>query len=451
MLTKIRALNLQHHLESAYAVILLLGLTQGPILSIVWRSQQANAGLSPDVSAYGMFMFLQIPAVVILFSQHQKITKKYFPLAALASYLLWMFASTLWSTLRSQTFIATSSLIMTALVGVYFASRYTIREQVLRLAIAMQIGLALSWFAVERKWVGVETSREQWKPNCTPATGETSDMCKIRFVGNWIGIYFNKNSLAPVATVGMLSVLALIWWVVRDRLGTWWIVHTALLVDLFLLNYLVLIRTDSATTLVAALIAVGVWMAWSLLRRVISSKNNFSTAVVQAIFYLFAAALALGVWLVARFESSFASVLGKSPGFDGRTNYWSVSWDAFTERPIFGWGWLSAWFTPSFRAGLPQSLIDDFFSHNAYLEVLMGGGVIGGVLLLTFLLWAGERSTKTFIEIDGGQWLVSIAVFVLVASAQESFLSGNHFLFALLISGLTSGLIGKETTRPTSS
>ena len=81
----------------------------------------------------------------------------------------------------------------------------------------------------------------------------------------------------------------------------------------------------------------------------------------------------------------------------------------------------------------------------------MGGGVIGGVLLLTFLLWAGERSTKTFLEIDGGQWLVSIAVFVLVASAQESFLSGNHFLFALLISGLTSGLIGKETTRPTSS
>lgn len=451
MLTKIRALNLQRHLESVYAVILLLGLTQGPILSIVWRSQQANAGLSPDVSAYSMFMFLQIPAVVILFLQHQKITKKYLPLAALAGYLLWMFASTFWSTLRSQTFIATSSLIMTALVGIYFANRFTIREQVLRIAIAMQIGVALSWFAVERKWSGVETSREQWKPNCTPATGETSDMCKIRFVGNWIGIYFNKNSLAPVATVGMLSLLALIWWAVRDRPNSWWKARVVILADLFLVNYLVLKRTGSATTLIAALIAVGVWLGWSLLRKLIAGKERFSGTVLQAIFYFFAACLAFGVWLVARFESSFATLLGKSPGFDGRTNYWSVSWKAFVDRPVVGWGWLSAWFTPSFRANLPASLSGDFFSHNAYLEILLGGGVIAGILFLLFLLWAGERSTRVFLELDGGQWLVSIVVFVLVAAAQESFLSGNHFLFALLICGMTSGIIGKETTKPTSS
>ena len=169
-----------------------------------------------------------------------------------------MFASTFWSTLRSQTFVASSSLIMTAFTGLYFASRFTIREQVLRIAIAMQIGLLASWWAVHRNWSGAQTYREQFKPNCTPRTGETIDMCKIRFVGNWIGIYFNKNSLAPVATVGVLSLLALIWWEARDRSNPWWKARVAILADVVLLNFLVLKKTGSATTLVAASVAVGV-------------------------------------------------------------------------------------------------------------------------------------------------------------------------------------------------
>ena len=451
VLVKIRALGPTRYLESFYAVVLLFGLTQGPVLSVFWRSEQANAGLSPDVSVYVLFMFLQIPAVAILVSQRQQLTKRLFPLIALMSYLMWMFASTFWSTLRSQTFVASSSLIMTAFTGLYFASRFTIREQVLRIAIAMQIGLLASWWAVQRNWPGVQTYREQFKQDCTPRTGETIDMCKIRFVGNWIGIYFNKNSLAPVATVGVLSLLALIWWEARDRSKPWWKARVAILADVVLLNFLVLKKTGSATTLVAALVAVGVWIVWSLLRRIVRSRQEISETVRQAIFSVFAATLTLGVWLFAKYESSFASLLGKSSGFDGRTNYWSVSWDAFIERPIIGWGWLAAWFSPEFRSTLPESLANDFFSHSAYLEVLMGGGVIAGLMFLGFLLWAGKLSTQAFLEREGGQWLVCISVFVLVSATQESFLSGNHFFFALLIAGLTSGLIDKETVTPTSS
>ena len=281
VLVKIRALGPTRYLESFYAVVLLFGLTQGPVLSVFWRSEQANAGLSPDVSVYVLFMFLQIPAVAILVSQRQQLTKRLFPLIALMSYLMWMFASTFWSTLRSQTFVASSSLIMTAFTGLYFASRFTIREQVLRIAIAMQIGLLASWWAVHRNWSGAQTYREQFKPNCTPRTGETIDMCKIRFVGNWIGIYFNKNSLAPVATVGVLSLLALIWWEVRDRSKPWWKARVAILVDVVLLNFLVLKKTGSATTLVAALVAVGVWIGWSLLRRIVRSRSEWADSCMM--------------------------------------------------------------------------------------------------------------------------------------------------------------------------
>ena len=84
-----------------------------------------------------------------------------------------------------------------------------------------------------------------------------------------------------------------------------------------------------------------------------------------------------------------------------------------------------------------MELLGDTWSHSAYLDVLAGGGVLAGALLLA-ALWSGW-SAAVLASISGrtqGAWSLLLVVFVLVASTQESFLIGNHFLFVLLVAAM---------------
>ncbi len=132
-----------------------------------------------------------------------------------------------------------------------------------------------------------------------------------------------------------------------------------------------------------------------------------------------------------------SSLFGRASGFTGRDIYWSETWQAFIDRPVLGWGWLAPWHAPAFRDQLPLELLGDTWSHSAYLDVLAGGGVLAGALLLA-ALWPGW-SAAVLESISGrtqGAWSLLLVVFVLIASTQESFLIGNHFLFVLLVAAL---------------
>ena len=65
----------------------------------------------------------------------------------------------------------------------------------------------------------------------------------------------------------------------------------------------------------------------------------------------------------ARAAQRDPSILGRPAGFDGRVEYWRVSWDGVEIHPLRGWGWLAAWRTPSFRTMLPVELANELWSH----------------------------------------------------------------------------------------
>ena len=77
------------------------------------------------------------------------------------------------------------------------------------------------------------------------------------------------------------------------------------------------------------------------------------------------------------------------------------------------------------------------FSHNGFLEVLLGGGFIGGLMFFVFVIWSGWVKVGSVCKEELGQWSFALATFILVANSQEVFITGNHFLWVLLVASLS--------------
>ena len=77
--------------------------------------------------------------------------------------------------------------------------------------------------------------------------------------------------------------------------------------------------------------------------------------------------------------------LGRTRTLTGRLALWEAGWNAFLARPLEGWGFDSlASVTTVQRLGVGQL-------HNGYIDVLVRGGAVAGILTLAFL-WTTARN-----------------------------------------------------------
>jgi O-antigen ligase len=89
--------------------------------------------------------------------------------------------------------------------------------------------------------------------------------------------------------------------------------------------------------------------------------------------------------------------VGRTSDLTGRTAMWDVAFDWFGRRPIVGQGYLGAWSDPAFTAQMLAERGEVLGStHNTFIEVLLGAGLIGAGLILALfaLIWvhAGNRA-----------------------------------------------------------
>ena len=139
---------------------------------------------------------------------------------------------------------------------------------------------------------------------------------------------------------------------------------------------------------------------------------------------------------MSRFQNVFLALVGRELDFSGREVLWRVSFSGFGEKPLFGWGWMSAWQTSNFfkvPTAHPVTEFGNQWSHSGIMDVLLGGGVIGAGLLVVAIIWGGSRQLERVFTQTAGQWTFAATWFVLVASTQESFIVGNHFMWLLLV------------------
>jgi len=405
--------------EYAYVVVLLTALTQGPVFKL-WLSS-AQVSETPISETYRFtFVAIQIPALMFLGHRIKSSRLHMTSVVLLAAFVSWMWLSTLWATSGRETIIEATVLVLTAASGVYLARSFSPVQQMFLVCIAMQPGVILSYIAVKRNWelaVSVE--------------------------GDWVGIYFNRNSLAPVAAVGLLSALGLLWVVIVQRYKRWWPSLVFVLIDVALVNGYVLSRTRSSTSVGAAVVFGLVWMFWSVIRMLHRRRIFTLDKIRRYVYSSFVVVAGIGTWMIFKFQGTVLRWLGEEDYFNGRAAIWHFGWTGFLERPIIGWGWMSAWKSLLFlHRDLWWSVIGVQSSHSSYIDVLLGGGVIGAALLFVGLVYGGYSQIGSVMSDTAGQWTYAMIFFILLASTQESFVTGNHFLWLLLV----ASIIGRDNS-----
>jgi O-antigen ligase len=384
--------------EYAYVVVLLFALTQGPVYSM-WNASALVAPAGLTSSQLLTFMAIQVPALLLLGFRRVPHSSIFGPVGILGLFCGWMWLSTVWATFGQHTIIESTTLCVTFLTGVYLARSFSLLEQLVLVVVAMQPGLLWSRYAIANDW---SNSVDQ--------------------SGNWAGIYFNRNSLAPVAMVSCLAASALLWIVVLRRGKKWPITLIVILVDVILFGAVMLFHSRSNTSVGGAIVFAAVWAFWTVIRSLIRRSKLNESALSRFVFPSFIVGATLLTWATVRLQSVVLSFFGETIEFNGRSELWRYSWVGFLERPFVGWGWLSAWRSPNFfKHDRWWAITNTEWSHSGYMDILLGGGIIAAILFFGAVVWGAYRHLGHATKETAAQWTPAIMFFVLATATQESF------------------------------
>jgi O-antigen ligase len=221
-----------------------------------------------------------------------------------------------------------------------------------------------------------------------------------------------------------------------------------LLCPLILLDGVVYYRSGSSTSLAATAAGLVTVTLWAGIAKWRQQTDTPVEAIKKVIYPTFVGFALLVAWVGFRYQEFIMRVFGKADFFNGRSALWHFSWTGFLERPIIGWGWRVAWSNPEFlKRDLWWTTSEASWSHNGFLEVLLGGGIVGGLLFVAYVLWAGREMVAAAILSPIESWRIGIAIFVLVACTQEVFIIGNHFLWLMFVAVLTPSFARQQVQR----
>ena len=237
--------------------------------------------------------------------------------------------------------------------------------------------------------------------------------------GNFVGWYFNRNALGPVAALAVLSSAMLLWRVARG----WSTVGVSVV---GVVSAAVWWRTGSLTPLVAvvgALSAVAFSWAWS--RGSPAQRVRLRGVGIGVPFVV------VGLLFL---RGPITSWFGRSASFSGRTELWAEILESWTQRPWGGFGFMAVWFDDDLRVRLLERGRDLYEAHSGYVEVLIGAGVVGAVAL-AWLSWMLIRGVVRAVPSGSwaSQWWVAMVAFTLLMNLGETFIGANIAAWLVMV------------------
>ena len=405
--------NWQLYLEVAYAATVLFVLSIGPIYTL-WRNAQLNNPALPiDAAHLASFVVVQLPALFLL---GRRLNFR-FTFKSPEVYVLllsgWLIVASVFSDTGAYAIGNAVNVALCISTGLYLAFTFSTKQQMLIIALAAHVGVVISRFAISRGW-----------PEAIFGTDE------------WSGIYVNPNLLGPVAAIGIIAVVLLAISSIIALNKQWQWVAIIAAADIVLFDISVLIRTRAFTSILSVSVAV------ILISVVFAGSRLSSSEHRQRLWTMFVvgstASVIAAIMFLYLFGSSLSGRLFPKSVLQERIFAWNHSWAGFIERPWLGWGQGVAWSNPIFRRlDLYWTVENIGHSHSAYLDVLLSGGVIAGVLAGTYILLAMSRLAVTTHPRFENMCQLTTAMFCLVAAIFEPFIFSNYFLWPILIMALT--------------
>jgi exopolysaccharide production protein ExoQ len=240
----------------------------------------------------------------------------------------------------------------------------------------------------------------------------------------WRASFQHKNGMVP------FLVLASITFIIFEHRR--WLKYFVVLSSIVLT-----VGSQSATGMASVIVVVS--MAWWLNAYLKQDLRLSGSYIALSLF----GAVLLGVvitvllpWLV--------NLYGKDLTFTNRTDIWSASIGAIEESPWIGYGWNGVWIEYDVEPTVSLNREIGFVAghaHDAVLEMLLEGGVVGLALYLSFFGSVGIaawRALRTHVDI--ARWaLLFLACQVVVGVSEVTLFHGWIFMLVLL-----RGVLGNQ-------
>ncbi len=233
--------------------------------------------------------------------------------------------------------------------------------------------------------------------------------------GLWRGLWYEKNQMGLVMVVGAVSSAAVL---AADHLaGNGRRPGIPLLA--FGLTTLLVMATQSKTSLLCWLLGVGMIGFWWLLK-----QGGAAITIVAVWFGVVTSSLAAWLWNVD--SAAILQALGKDPSLTGRTLIWEALMRRVAERPMTGYGFSAFWGVDSIPAR--EIRLETQWpvpsAHNGWIDLLVqlgwpGAAFVGAVMLVSAIL--------VIVRLNGmgareGYWSIAYLTVFTALSLSESVL-----------------------------
>ena len=396
-------------------VLVFLASGAGVGLYVGARAASTKNSAGGDAPLQLCFGLLYLLIFAWLLPHRKRATALLFQERWLSVLLIFALASTFWSVDVSETFRKSLGLVATTVAGLFIGMRYEPKQQLRILAASVGIG------AVASLIVGL----------LLPGVGVMAD-------GGWQGVYYLKNALARMMTLGVVCFAFL---AISQRRYRYISVSMAALCGLLV----VLAKSATGAVVCAAMIVL-------LMVRGVLHWPKRRLAAVSVLLLMVMLLAGVVAW---NSQSAILSALGRDASLTGRLPLWHMVKLEILDRPALGSGYASFWTTPQadrFRDTLGWDAPN---AHDGFLDMALGLGFVGLTIFAIGVISNLGRGVLAA-RLDRGienEWPLFFLIFCLLYNLTESTLFTGNSVFWLLYSAnaywLVEGLPARQSLEKT--
>jgi exopolysaccharide production protein ExoQ len=403
-------------LEKIFTIVTLTLFTGAPLVVLLSGGSSQGDGVDTDFVVINIiFAIIYCITFCLLILRWKKVV-----VAASYGWLIWLlmgFAilSISWSVLPNITLSRVIALVGTIVFSLYFASRYTIKEQIELIGWTLGItGVMSLVFSL--------------------ALPQYGQMTGVHF-GLWRGAYPHKNVLGKIMVVASLSFLVLAFRKQKQQYIYW---------GFFVLSVFLLLMSKSSSPLINLIILITAFFILPMIRWRYSMMIP-TLAAISLISIVLYSALNSNANLIA-------NIFNKDLTLTGRTDLWTLVLDKIGQQPWLGYGFGAFWHGFDGPSAYIWSAIafEAPNAHNGYLDLLLELGVFGFVIyLMQFVVGCLKAiSYIRFNRTSDGLWPGLVLIYTFLSNLTESglFIQNNFFLILQLSTFISLGLARSKHT-----
>lgn len=396
--------------EKIFTMVALIHFSEGFLPLILSRGASegdSNFGQSSHPLNAGLFVLIYFITYVLLVLRWKKLFAAIAQNLLMAGLLVLVLCSFLWSAYPVNTLIESVRVVAASSFGLYFATRYTSREQLNMLSTVFTIVVCASVvFAILPPRFGI--------------------MGGIH-AGAWRGVFVHKNHFGLIMAVSAMTFL-MQWFDTKKKRFKW----------LIPLSLFLLLLSKSTGALAVALVAITMLLFYY---SYISLRLGLISLVPIALFLVTVITLG-GMWFSSNLEL-VAATTGKDLTLTGRTVFWQILWDMVLQNPLVGYGYKGFWYGlngPS-RDVIQIAMWTVPEAHNGFLEMALNLGLGGlGLFFLGYFLTLLRSVRWLHLKANAlSTWPLVFLNVLIVCNLAESSLMGFGF-FWLLYSSISFSL-----------